>query len=99
MDSPKRTEIGDLGEFGLIEQIKKGVVIHHGSVPLEVRFLVEDFILVELKAIINLESVHLAQAKNYLEAFNLQTGLLINFGAVRLQFKRIFNASKKIQIF
>ena len=64
-----------------------------------VDFLVEDFILVELKAIINLESVHLAQAKNYLEAFNLQTGLLINFGAVRLQFKRIFNASKKIQIF
>ena len=31
MDSPKRTEIGDLGEFGLIEQIKKGVVIHHDS--------------------------------------------------------------------
>jgi hypothetical protein len=40
-----------------------------------------------------LEDVHLAQAMNYLEAYNLQTGLLINFGAKSLQFKRIFNKS------
>ena len=56
-----------------------------------VDFLVEDTVSVELKAIINLEDVHLAQAKNYLEAYNLETGLLINFGAKSLQFKRIFN--------
>ncbi len=51
--------------------------------------------MVELKAVINLEDVHLAQAINYLEAYNLQTGLLINFGAKSLQFKRVFNKSWK----
>ena len=47
--------------------------------------------MVELKAIINLENVHLAQAKNYLEAYNMQVGLLINFGSISLQFKRLEN--------
>ena len=56
-----------------------------------VDFLVEDKVLVELKAIIELENVHLAQAINYLEAFNLEVGLLINFGATSLQFKRLQN--------
>lgn len=56
-------------------------------------FLVMGEIMVELKAIINLEDVHLAQAMNYLEAYNLPTGLLINFGAKSLQFKRLFNKS------
>lgn len=56
-------------------------------------FLVMGEIMVELKAIINLEGVHLAQAMNYLEAYNLPTGLLINFGAKSLQFKRLFNKS------
>jgi len=60
-----------------------------------VDFLVEDTVSVELKAIINLEDVHLAQAKNYLEAYNLETGLLINFGAKSLQFKRIFNKRRQ----
>ena len=54
-----------------------------------VDFLVEDKIMVEIKALVSLEEVHLAQAKNYLEAYNLEVGLLINFGAKSLQFKRI----------
>ena len=54
-------------------------------------FFVEQSIMVELKAIINLEDVHLAQALNYLEAYNMQTGLLINFGSKSLQFKRLLN--------
>ncbi|WP_020601061.1 GxxExxY protein [Spirosoma panaciterrae] len=54
-------------------------------------FLVEDKRLVELKAIIKLEEVHLAQAINYLEAYNLEIGLLINFGASSLEFKRVLN--------
>ena len=53
-----------------------------------VDFLVDDKIMVELKAIVQLENVHLAQAKNYLEAYNVQVGLLINFGSISLQFKR-----------
>lgn len=56
-----------------------------------VDFFVEEKIMVEIKAIINLENVHLAQAKNYLEAYNMQVGLLINFGAISLQFKRLEN--------
>lgn len=57
-----------------------------------VDFFVENKIMVELKAIIQLENVHLAQAKNYLEAFNVQVGLLINFGSISLQFKRLENS-------
>ncbi|MBK8391274.1 MAG: GxxExxY protein [Saprospiraceae bacterium] len=56
-----------------------------------VDFFVEQKIMVEIKAIINLEDVHLAQAMNYLEAYNLEIGLLINFGAKSLQFKRVHN--------
>lgn len=56
-----------------------------------VDFFVEEKIMVELKAIIQLENVHLAQAKNYLEAYNIQVGLLINFGSTSLQFKRLEN--------
>ena len=56
-----------------------------------VDFFVEDKIMVELKAIIHLENVHLAQAKNYLEAYNIQVGLLINFGSISLEFKWLEN--------
>lgn len=56
-----------------------------------VDFLVEDKISVELKALIELEKVHLAQAINYLEAYNLEIGLLLNFGNTRLQFHRLEN--------
>ncbi len=56
-----------------------------------VDFFVENKIMVELKAIIQLEDVHLAQAMNYLEAYNMEIGLLINFGAKSLQFKRVHN--------
>ena len=59
-----------------------------------VDFLVEDKVLVELKAVIQLEDVHLAQALNYLEAFQLELGLLINFGARRLEFKRLAKTVK-----
>ena len=53
-------------------------------------FLIENKVLIELKALIKLEDVHLAQALNYLTAYNLKIGLLINFGATKLEFKRLF---------
>ena len=56
-----------------------------------VDFLVEGIISVELKALIQLEKVHLAQALNYLEAYNLEIGLLINFGSSSLDFRRLKN--------
>ena len=56
-----------------------------------VDFFVENKIMVELKAITQLEDVHLAQAMNYVEAYNMEIGLLINFGARSLEFKRVHN--------
>jgi GxxExxY protein len=56
-----------------------------------VDFLIEEKISVELKAIISLEPVHFAQARNYLEAYNLEVGLLLNFGSTSLGFKRLQN--------
>jgi len=60
-----------------------------------VDFLVEDVISVELKAITKLEDVYFAQAINYLEAYNLEIGLLINFGEQSLVFKRLTNKKYK----
>ena len=56
-----------------------------------VDFLIEDSIMVELKALIKLEEVHLAQAMNYCQVYNLPIGLLINFGSKSLEFKRVYN--------
>lgn len=58
-------------------------------------FIVENDIVVELKAVIQLEDVHLAQAKNYLVAYDKPVGLLINFGATSLQFKKVFNSKNR----
>ncbi|MEX0721049.1 MAG: GxxExxY protein [Balneolaceae bacterium] len=58
-----------------------------------VDFLAEGVICVEIKAVIELDDVHLAQAINYLEAFRLEIGLLINFGSKSLQFKRVQSKS------
>ena len=60
-----------------------------------VDFFIENKIMVEIKALINLEDVHLAQAMNYIEAYHLEIGLLINFGAKSLQHKRVHNNSMK----
>ncbi len=54
-------------------------------------FVVDDQIIVELKALVSLEDVHLAQVKNYVVAYGFPIGLLINFGAISLQFKKVFN--------
>ena len=56
-----------------------------------VDFLVDGLISVELKASTKLEDAHFAQAINYLEAYDLEVGLLINFGAKSLEFKRLLN--------
>tara|TARA_R110002049_G_scaffold57370_2_gene157425 strand:+ start:1496 stop:1690 length:195 start_codon:yes stop_codon:yes gene_type:complete len=49
--------------------------------------------MVELKALIKLEAGHLAQAMNYCQAYKLPIGLLINFGAKSLEFKRVYNVN------
>ena len=57
-----------------------------------VDFLIEEVISVELKAMVKIENVHLAQAINYLEAYNLEIGLLLNFGSKSLGYKRLINS-------
>ena len=54
-------------------------------------FIVEGSVVVELKALVNLEDVHLAQAKNYVVAYDFPVGLLLNFGAASLQYKKVFH--------
>jgi GxxExxY protein len=51
-------------------------------------FVVEEKVLVELKAVVQLEPVHWAQILNYLKAYRLEVGLLLNFGSKSLTFKR-----------
>jgi len=72
--------------------------VYYKNIPIgsrRVDFLVQEVICVELKAVVQLEDVHLAQGLNYLEAFNLEVGLLINFGANSLQVKRLQNKKVK----
>jgi GxxExxY protein len=71
--------------------------IHYKGVEIGTRrvdFFVEEKVMVEIKAVIQLEDVHLAQAINYLEAYGLEIGLLINFGSRSLQFKRVMKLIK-----
>jgi len=58
-----------------------------------VDFFVEDKIMVELKAVSKLEEIHLAQAMNYCQVYNLPIGLLLNFGAKSLDYKRVYNVN------
>jgi len=83
----------ELAGLGFGREIEQGIFyndIHVGTRRAD--FIVENDIIVEIKAVVNLEDVHLAQAKNYLVAYNKPIGLLINFGATSLQFKKIFNS-------
>jgi GxxExxY protein len=71
--------------------------IHYKGAEIGTRrvdFFVEEKVMVEIKAVIQLEDVHLAQAINYLEAYGLEIGLLINFGSRSLQFKRVVKPIK-----
>lgn len=73
---------------------EKEMDIHYKGFKIGTRradFFADDKIMVEIKAIKELEDVHLAQAMNYLEAYNMEVGLLINFGGKSLEFKRVHN--------
>ena len=84
----------ELNLQGIAHEREKEMHIQYKGCEIGTRrvdFFVEDVIMVEIKAIINLEDVHLAQSINYLEAYNKEVGLLINFGAKSLQYKRVHN--------
>ena len=87
----------EMHDEGLQFEREKEMLIYYKGIKIgkrRVDFFVENKIMVELKALVRLEDVHLAQAKNYLEAYNNEVGLLINFGAKSLEFKRIFHRVK-----
>ena len=69
---------------------------HHEVGTRRADFVVESKVLVELKALVALEDVHLAQALNYLTAYNLPVGLRVNFGATRLEYKRLFRKKNPV---
>lgn len=90
----------ELNAAGLDYEREKEQTIYYEGFEVGTRradFIVEQKIIVELKALINLEDVHLAQAKNYLVAYNFPVGLLINFGSTSLQFKKIYHPDFKNQ--
>src|SRR5450432_680830 len=75
-------------------QREKEMFIYYDGINIGTRrvdFFVEEFVMVELKATIKLDEVNLAQTMNYCQAYNLPIGLLINFGANSLEFKRVYN--------
>ena len=74
----------EMEKQGLSYKREMEMIIYYDEIEIgerRVDFFVEDTIMVELKALIKLEEVHLAQAMNYCQAYNLPIGLLINFGA------------------
>lgn len=89
----------EMEKLGLGFEREMEMTIYYEKVDIGTRrvdFFVENLIMVELKAIVKLDDVHLAQAINYLEAYNMEIGLLINFGSRSLEFKRLYN-NKLIQ--
>jgi GxxExxY protein len=60
-----------------------------------VDFLIQNDLMIELKAVVKMENVHLAQGLNYLVAYKLNKGLLINFGAQSLEIKRLRHPRNK----
>ena len=84
----------ELAYNGLAFEREKEMSIYYRNEQIGTRrvdFFVEGLVMVELKAIETLLDVHKAQAINYLEAYNVADGLLINFGNLSLEFKRIYN--------
>ncbi len=84
----------EMEKQGLTFQREKEMTIYYEGIDIGTRrvdFFVEENIMVELKALTKIEDVHLAQAMNYCQAYKLPIGLLINFGAKSLEFKRVYN--------
>lgn len=84
----------ELGRAGLEFMREQEHTIYYEGIEVGTRradFVIENKIVVEIKAVVNLEDVHLAQAKNYVVAYDFPNGLLINFGSQSLQYKLLFN--------
>jgi len=88
----------ELERKGLSYVREQEQVIYYDDIEVGTRradFVVENKVVVELKALVRLEDVHLAQAKNYTVAYDFSKGLLINFGGIKLEYKLLFNPKYK----
>jgi GxxExxY protein len=92
----QRALVIEMEKQGLGFKREMEMLIYYDGIEIGMRrvdFFVEDIIMVEIKAVIKLEDVHLAQAMNYCQAYKLPIGLLINFGSKSLEFKRVYNVN------
>ena len=86
----------EMGNQGLGFQREMEMTIYYDGQDIGTRrvdFFVEGVIMVELKALMKLEEIHLTQTMNYCQAYNLPIGLLLNFGAKSLDFRRVYNVN------
>ena len=84
----------ELRKAGLAVQQQAGIAVNYDGVIVGdyvADLLVENVVLVELKAVKTIDNVHFAQCMNYLKATGLQVCLLINFGTPRIEIKRVLN--------
>lgn len=89
----------EMAKRGLSFQRELEMPIFYGGQEIGTRrmdFLVGEKVMVELKALTRMEDVHLAQAINYLEAYRLDVGLLLNFGGRSLEYRRVINSKPQI---
>ncbi len=84
----------ELARAGIAFRREQEQTVYYENIEVGIRradFIVEQKVVVELKALVSLEDVHIAQAKNYTVAYDFPLGLLINFGSQSLQYKLMFN--------
>lgn len=87
----------ELLQAGLIFKQQAPIVVNYADIVAGeyiADFIVEHFVIVELKAIKKLESTHFAQVMNYLRATKLPVALLLNFGNPKIEIKRIVNTAQ-----
>ena len=84
----------ELARSGLAFHREKEQTVYYEKIEVGTRradFVVEEKVIIEIKALVKLEDVHIAQAKNYTVAYDFPLGLLINFGGKSLEYKLLFN--------
>ena len=94
----KNAMLVELQKQGLSYEVEKPIAVYYEDVlvgDFKADIVVEDMLILELKAVQNLHMAHEIQLVNYLTATGIDDGLLINFGAPELQFKRKFRQYRK----
>ena len=84
----------ELTDSGLSVEAQKPISVHYAGQVVGEYFadmIVDDEIIVELKAVKAIENIHFAQCQNYLKATGMKLGLIINFGEEKVKVRRVAN--------